>query len=154
MTSAEPSHHPKSRQGRGEFCADEEAALVQALAHGDEAALREVISRYGGLVRQICRRICFDETVVNELVSEVFWEMWRRADSFDPNRGTVRTYLLTMARSRAIDRRRASTSRQRMQSRFAELVKDQFQNPGAQPEIGFELLQQERAQQIADRSAC
>ena len=35
-----------------------------------------------------------------------------------------------------------------MQSRFAELVKDQFQNPGAQPEIGFELLQQERAQQV------
>lgn len=149
MTNAESTSDPKTADAqRDEYCVNEEAALVTALASGDESALREIISRYGGTVRQLCRRICFDETVVNELVSEVFYELWRRADSFDPSRGTVRSFLLTMARSRAIDRRRSSVSRQRMHTRFAELVKEQFHNAGSQQEIGSEILQQERAQEV------
>lgn len=133
---------------RDGYCVKEDAALVAALAAGDESVLREIISRHGGIVRQICRRICFDETEVNELVSEVFFELWRRADSFDPDRGTVRSFLLTMARSRAIDRRRASVSRQKMHTRFAEKVKEQFQTAVSQTETGSEILQQERAHEV------
>ena len=45
---------------------------------------------------------------VEEVVEETFWQAWRQADRFDPERGTVQSWLLTMARSRVLDRLRST----------------------------------------------
>lgn len=76
------------------------------------------MDRYGEEVQAICRRICIDELEANCAASEVFWEFWRNARLFQSQRGSLRSYLLTIARSRSIDYKRMSTSRSR---RFSQI---------------------------------
>lgn len=102
----------------------EEVELLQSIAKGSESCLDELISRYASQVTGICRQICPDETEIHSLVSEVFWEAWRRAASYDSRKSSVRTFLLMIARSRAIDWRRAASARQRALKRYASLSSD------------------------------
>ena len=68
----------------------------------------------------ICKNICGDELEANGVVSDVFWEFWRHADLFQSQRGSLRSYLLTIARSRSIDRKRSITSLSRQRSKFID----------------------------------
>lgn len=122
-------------------------ALALAIAERNESALHELIRRYGGQVRRVCKRICFDETEVSAVISDVFWQLWRNAESYDASRGTVRTYLLTMARSRAIDKRRAAVSRQKLHSHLATLAGgfSAFQDDS---EISEGIVSEERAHEV------
>ena len=95
---------------------DEE--LVRLICERDESALDSVVRIYGGQVNALCKRICCDELEANSVVSEVFWDLWRNAGQFQSQRGTLRSYLLTMARSRALDRYRSVSSQQRKQYKF------------------------------------
>ena len=97
--------------------------LIQLICDGDESALDTVIDLYGGQVNALCRRICGDELEASGVVSEVFWELWRNASRFRSKRGSLRTYLMTMARSRSLDRYRRETSLQRQQNRYIESTK-------------------------------
>ena len=87
--------------------------LLRQVAEGQESALRDLIVNYSPAVNYLCKRICGDEAMANELVSEVFWELWRRASTFDPCKSSVRSFLFMIARSRAIDLRRANAARLR-----------------------------------------
>lgn len=74
-------------------------------------ALREVIGLYGPQVQAACRRICADFARRGEgVVSQVFWELWNSATNMILERGSLRAYLLTLARSRAMDRERANAA--------------------------------------------
>lgn len=95
-----------------------DAELVRLICSGDETALDEVIRIYGGQVNALCRRICDDELEASAAVSEVFWELWRNASHFQSQRGTLRSYILTIARSRALDRYRAVSTQNRKQHKF------------------------------------
>lgn len=99
---------------------DEE--LVRLICDRNEFALDTVIRLYGGQVNAICKRICCDELEASGVVSEVFWELWQNAALFRSQRGTLRSYLLTMARSRALDRYRSVSSQQRKHHKFMESV--------------------------------
>lgn len=85
--------------------------LVFQISSGCEGSLREVIRRYGAKVDAVCRLICRDELDANSTTSEVFWELWQRATSYDTRRGELKSYLMMLARSRSIDRQRAQRSR-------------------------------------------
>jgi RNA polymerase sigma-70 factor (ECF subfamily) len=100
--------------------------LVQSICRREEWALDVVIRIYGGQVNALCRRICVDELEANGVFSEVFWELWRNASMFQSRRGSLRSYLLTMARSRALDRYRAVSSQSRKQHRFLEAAMDRM----------------------------
>lgn len=95
---------------------DEE--LVLRIAKGDEGALMHVIELYAGQVKSICKRICADELEADGVVSVVFWELWNGIAKYDPKRGSLRTYLLTLARSRAIDWQRAASARDKNNKEF------------------------------------
>ncbi len=97
---------------------DEE--LVRLICQHDEAALAVLIQRYGGQVQVVCKSICGDELEANGVVSDVFWEFWRHAELFQSQRGSLRSYLLTMARSRSIDRMRSVVSQSRQRSKFID----------------------------------
>ena len=84
-----------------------EAALVQRMAQGDEQALGALYDRWQGAVRALAQRIVGDATEAEDVVEDVFWQAWRQAGRFDAARGSVATWLLTLARSRALDRLRA-----------------------------------------------
>ncbi len=88
-----------------------DADLMAAVAARDDAALRALYDRYSPLILAICLRVLHDRSESEDVLVDVFWEVWERADRFDGQRGTAVTYLSTLARSRAIDRRRSLESR-------------------------------------------
>lgn len=85
--------------------------LMDRIQRRDADALGEMFNRYGGLIFTLALRILHDRAEAEELVSDVFLEIWRRAPRYDPNRGAPMTYLVTLGRSRAIDRQRSAASR-------------------------------------------
>lgn len=90
-------------------------ALMEAIVSGDSSALEEMYDRHSGLVFTLCLRILCDRSDAEDLLTDVFWELWSRADRYDAGRGSPLTYLLTMARSRSIDRRRTSARHRKVQ---------------------------------------
>ncbi len=85
----------------------DDAALMSSVAQGDRAAFEVIYERYCGLVYSLALRILRDATNADELLADVFLEVWRRSDRYDATRGAVATYLTTLCRSRGIDRLRA-----------------------------------------------
>lgn len=83
------------------------AQLFDAIASDDAEAFRRFFDRFAPEVLAICRRILGHADDADEVTSEVFLEIWSRRKEYDPNRSSPRTYLIMLARSRAIDRLRA-----------------------------------------------
>lgn len=88
-----------------------DAALMRAIAAGDPAALAGLYDRYASRLMGLLVRMLGDRGDAEETLAELFFEVWDRADRFDPTRGCPATYLMTLARSRAIDKRRRRAAR-------------------------------------------
>lgn len=89
---------------------EQDYALMEAIGRGDQSALVRLYDRHSGLIFAIARKMLADREAADELVLDVFWEIWRKAGRYDSARGCPKTYLVTLTRSRAIDRRRRKTS--------------------------------------------
>ena len=81
--------------------------LLAQVARGHRQALGALYDRYAGLLLAVLRRVLRDETEAEDVLHEVFLEVWQHAADFDPARGTVRAWLVMRARSRGLDRLRA-----------------------------------------------
>jgi RNA polymerase sigma-70 factor (ECF subfamily) len=81
--------------------------LIERMAAGDRAAFAPFYDRYAPLVYLLVLRIVRDGANAAEVVQEIFWEAWQAAATYDPQRGTPEGWVLTRARSRAIDRVRS-----------------------------------------------
>jgi RNA polymerase sigma-70 factor (ECF subfamily) len=90
---------------------DDDFALMRRIASGDRVAMDLLYRRYSVVVFSLCLRITGDRGTAEDLLIDVFFELWRKADRFDAARGAPLTYITTLARSRAIDRRRTKSSR-------------------------------------------
>ena len=97
-----------------------DAELLRAVARGDEAAFARVYDRYSAILLGLMLRILRSRPEAEDVLQEVFLQVWQQARSFDPARGRAFTWLATLARSRAIDRLRAVDSRERAAQRSAE----------------------------------
>ena len=84
-----------------------DADLVQRMQGGDEQALGLLFDRWEFTVRTVAIGIVGDATEAEDVVEDTFWQAWRQAERFDTNRGSAGSWLVTIARSRALDRRRA-----------------------------------------------
>ncbi|MEM9925701.1 MAG: sigma-70 family RNA polymerase sigma factor [Cyanobacteria bacterium P01_D01_bin.50] len=93
-----------------------ESELFQALQAGDLSALGAIYDRYGEAVYRLALRILGDATEAEDLTQEIFLAFWRTS-KYDPNRGTMIVYLLTMTRSRAINRLHQKRSQQKLLQR-------------------------------------
>jgi RNA polymerase sigma-70 factor (ECF subfamily) len=82
------------------------AALVQAMAHGDEVALSSVYGQTATQVFAIAHAILGSKEDAEEVVCDVYAYAWQHAAAYDPSRGSVAAWLAIIAKSRAIDRRR------------------------------------------------
>lgn len=88
--------------------------LLRAVARGEESALAGLYDRYRVILFSLILRILNDRSEAEEVLQEVFLQVWRRAGDFDEMRGRPFTWLVTIARSRALDRLRVVGSRTRL----------------------------------------
>jgi len=94
-------------------------AVLRRLAAGDPRALGEFYDLYAGLANGLALRILRDRSEAEDVVQEVFVQVWRQASRYDPDRGSPEAWLCTMARTRALDRLRRRTSRREEPSEAA-----------------------------------
>ena len=83
-------------------------ALLHRVARGDQAAFGDLYDLTAPRVFGMVLRLVIDRAQCEEVTQEVFVEIWQSASRFDPNKGKAMTWVLTMARRRAIDRIRSS----------------------------------------------
>lgn len=81
----------------------EEAALIQRIRSGDEDAMGDMYDRYSGIVYGVALRVLGNTTAAEDVLQEVFLQLWRNPQSFDANRGRLGPWLAVIARNRAID---------------------------------------------------
>jgi RNA polymerase sigma-70 factor (ECF subfamily) len=90
----------------------EDDALLIAIQERNDAALGELYDRYGRLALGVAYRILGERGVAEDVVQEAFLNVWRKATGYQPGRGSVRTWLLTIVHNLAIDRRRGRYRRE------------------------------------------
>ena len=96
-----------------------DAALVLAIGRWREDALAEAYRRHAGASFALARRLLGDREMSEEIVQEVFLRLWNRPDRFDPERGSLRSYLLAQTHGRSVDLLRSETSRRKREERDA-----------------------------------
>lgn len=82
--------------------------LCARMARGDSAALSALFQRHGSRLLLMGKVLLGDATEAEDVVQEVFLEAWRKAQSFDRERGSVRAWLAVRMRSRCLDRKRSA----------------------------------------------
>ena len=111
---------------------DDDNVLAAALVRGDHAALGRLYDRHAGVLLALGFRILGDRGRAEDVLHDVFLEAWHHAADFDPARGTMRSWLATRMRSRALDRRTAVLRQQRL----AEEATQQAEALQTSPEAG------------------
>jgi len=86
------------------------SSMLQRIASGDAAAVRECIDQYGALVWSIARRLSRTRADAEDATQEIFLDIWRSAARFDPAQGSDKVFIAMIARRRLIDRLRKSSA--------------------------------------------
>lgn len=84
----------------------DDIALIKQVAQRNEDALGELYDRYGRLVLSVAYGIVQNSETAEEVTLDIFRRAWEKADTYDPDKAKVSTWLTRMARNRAIDRTR------------------------------------------------
>ncbi|HEY6251656.1 MAG TPA: sigma-70 family RNA polymerase sigma factor [Candidatus Angelobacter sp.] len=82
---------------------NDEAALVDRIRSGDETAMADMYARYSGIVYGVALRVLGNTTAAEDVLQEIFLQLWRNPNAFDANRGKLPAWLAVIARNRAID---------------------------------------------------
>ncbi len=133
-------------------------SILQRVAAGDAAAVNECIDRYSGLVWSLARQFTRNAGDVEDAVQEIFINVWKSADRFDPGIASEATYIAMIARRRLIDRTRAAGRRPKPTSLsegddFSDTIPSDVglpENPGTLDEEtsrAYEALSQLREEQ-------
>lgn len=82
----------------------EQARLVGAMAKGDKSAMASLYDQLSGPLYSLAYRMLGDATEAQDLTQDIFLQLWRTAAAYDPSRGSVFSWAVTLTRNRAIDR--------------------------------------------------
>ena len=100
-----------------------DSELFSRIVSGDRDAFGLLYDRYAPILFSFCVRILRDGRDAEDVLQEVFVQVWRDARRFDPDRASLKTWLFTIARSRALDRYRSRRSQdQKLASEPADVL--------------------------------
>jgi RNA polymerase sigma-70 factor, ECF subfamily len=122
--------------------------LIGRVQRGDEAAFALLYDQLGAVVFGTVRRVLRDPAMSEEVAQEVFVELWRTAARFDPERASVSTWAVTIARRRAVDRVRREQSQRDRIERLGRRRPDEVRDTGESVVASLDAERVERA--IAD----
>ena len=111
--------------------------MLRATARGDEAAFASLYDRFSPILFGLLLRILHSRAEAEDVLQEVFLQVWQQAHAFDVSRGRAFTWLVTLARSRAIDRLRSVNSRDRAAQRSIEDVPTMTAKSDASDEVAI-----------------
>jgi RNA polymerase sigma factor (sigma-70 family) len=120
------------------------ASLLQRIASGDSAAVRDCMREYGPLVWSIARRLSRTPADAEDATQEIFLDIWRSAGRFDASQGSDKVFIAMIARRRLIDRLRKTRTEPPMDSVEA-LEAVAWADPGTASETSSEAEQAARA---------
>ena len=96
-----------------------DGALAMAMARYQQDALAEAYRRHAGAVFGLARRLLGGQAQAEEIVQEIFLRLWNQPERYDPERGSLRSVLLTQTHGRAVDALRSDVARRRREERDA-----------------------------------
>ena len=105
-----------------------DSVLMERMLSGDEAALSTIYDRYSAMLFGALLRILRDQQAAEEVLQDLFLQLWRNAARFDPSRGSLPAWLLVSGRNRAISRLRGRASRELLEETEG-LFADTFLSP-------------------------
>jgi RNA polymerase sigma-70 factor (ECF subfamily) len=119
----------------------DDARLVDRIAAGDEAAFVTAYDRHAGFIFGSVVRFLGDRETASEIVQDAFVTLWRRARQYDSRSGSLLTWLLAIARHRAIDRLRAEGRRPARDAiRLDSLISESGAGSASRPDVPPELV--------------
>src|SRR5215510_9435857 len=115
------------------------AGLLAQIAHGDREAFGRFYDDFAGLALGLIRRILRDPAAAEEVLQEVFWQIWQEAGRYDPRRGSPEAWVVMRSKTRAIDRLRAMRRREKtFVAPVDESVTRSTEAPGENPGVAAE----------------
>jgi RNA polymerase sigma-70 factor, ECF subfamily len=127
---------------------ESDGGLVARIAAADDRALGELYDRHGGMAYALALAIAREGADAEEVVADVFGQVWRNAARYDPARGSVAAWLATITRTRALDLVRARGRRARAIERAAQSDADGLASPlgttADRPDRGIERQEARR----------
>jgi RNA polymerase sigma-70 factor (ECF subfamily) len=122
-----------------------DAALVNRLLQRDVSAFEQLYDRHSRIVYALVLRILQQASTAEEVVQDVFLQLWRNAARYQAARGPFVPWLLTLARNRALDHLRLKSERQR---RLEDQTEEPIAIAGAAPEYEKALDEKRRAERV------
>jgi RNA polymerase sigma-70 factor (ECF subfamily) len=92
--------------------------LMQGIQKGDPEALSQLYDRYNGIIKALILRVIHNEAEADDLLQEIFMEIWNQAKNFSAHRGKPLGWMVTLARRRAIDGLRKKQAYSRTEERL------------------------------------
>jgi RNA polymerase sigma-70 factor (ECF subfamily) len=130
----------------GKIDNDERTALIRAVALGDEASFVRLYDELAPIVFGVVRKVVRDAAQSEEVFQEVMVEVWRTAPRFDATRGSVGSWVTTIAHRRAVDRVRSEqSSRDRLERHAAA---EPSGTPGVAEQVVDAIDDQHHRQQV------
>ena len=124
-----------------------DAAIAKAVKNGDQDALEHAFETFGGAVKSMAMRVLRDDALAEDVVQDVFVTFWRDPSRFDPARGALRTFLVTIAHRRSVDVVRSEEARFKREERVPTSVQ-----PSVEDEVWTRTLSESVRTALEDLS--
>ncbi len=122
--------------------------LMQQVARREPGSLEILSERFGGLIYTTIFKVLNNVEDTKDVAQEVLLQLWKKADTYKPQKGKLMTWIATLARNRAIDRFRSHQRRSRLNDTVEEQSKAEFEPRRSQS--GRESLYRSEARQILE----
>lgn len=123
---------------------EEEIFLLRAVGQGERSALEKIYELYSGILYATALKVLRDPADAQDVVQDVFIQIWEKAKLYDRRRGKPLTWAMTMTRNKAIDRLRSSQRRSRLKEEAQEELRQE--NPVAEAVSAEEVQAHEQGQ--------